>query len=103
MKNKWLFWTLLLGCAIPVPFSLISILGSLISFANAPMLAERSVLLYFSALGTMVFSGTYWITYAVSTVFAVKLKRISVFSFLPLMHLCLVGACAYLWDTLGAL
>ncbi len=98
MKNK--FWVIVLYVlqAIPIPFSLISILGSIISLANIGMV-ESTTLAIVSFLA-MFLADTYTITYVVSFVVTVIKKKVKFYSFLPVIHLIVAVLFMILWDCL---
>ncbi len=97
MKNKKLMYTIFVIQAIPIPFSLITIIGSLISFANISVLVEKSILLAWSATNAMLFAGTYTITYFISLLISINRKKISFASFLPLLHILLAAIFMLMW------
>ncbi len=98
MKHK--FWAVLLYVlqGIPIPFSLISILGSIISLANIGM-AGSTALAIISILA-MFFTGTYIITYIVSLAITIIKKKVKFYSFLPLIHAVVAGLFLFLWSCL---
>lgn len=97
MKNKVLIWTITITQALPVPISLITILGSLISLANIGMLSEQSILLAIVAVSSMLLSGTYSITYIISTINTFRKKKLSIISFLPIVHIIITLVFFAIW------
>ena len=100
MKNKALIWTVTVIQALPVPFSLITILGSIISLANIGMLSDQSFLLAFTAVFSMLLAGTYSITYIVSIINTFHKKKISIISFLPIVHIIVTLMFFAMWISL---
>lgn len=95
MKNKALIIILFAFQALPIPISLISILGSIISIANIGM-AEN----YFDVvipIVTMFLAATYTIPYVISLLLTIKNKKIHIYSFIPIMHLVLTILFFFLW------
>ena len=100
MKNKALIWTVTVIQALPVPISLITILGSIISLANIGMLSEQSFLLAFAAVFSMLLAGTYSITYIASTINTFHKKKLSLISFLPIVHIIITLVFFTMWISL---
>ena len=100
MKNKALIWTVTVIQALPVPISLITILGSIISLANIGMLSDQSFLLAFSAVFSMFLAGTYSITYIASTTNTFLKKKLSIISFLPIAHIIITLVFFVMWISL---
>lgn len=98
MKNKVSVVILYIIQAIPIPFSLISILGSIISLANIGM-AESTANAIIPLLA-MFLSATYTITFFVSLIFTITKKKIGFYSFLPFIHLFVTIAFVILWSFL---
>ena len=97
-QSKPFVWAVMILQALPIPLSLVSILGSLISLANIGMTAE----LYSSwtavcAVVTMILAGTYTIPYVVAAVVTFSRKRLGWFSFLPLLHLLVTAVFCVMW------
>lgn len=97
MKNKKIIWLIFIIQAIPIPLSLITIIGSIISLANITILVEESILLALSATMAMLLAGTYTITYAISLKRTIDCKKIAFVSFLPLLHILLFAVFLKLW------
>jgi len=97
MKNRKIIWTMFIIQAIPIPISLVSIIGSLVSFANISILVEKSMLLATAATLTMFFAGTYTVTYFLSLIKTVNSKKINFISFLPVLHILLFVLFSGLW------
>ncbi len=100
MKNKFRIWIVTFISAIPLPFSLISILGSIISIANIGAKANDSVALVIVAVISMVLAGTYSITYILTTAFTFLKKRLSLINYLPLLHILLTVVSCVVWSKL---
>ena len=97
MKKKIALWALTIVQAIPVPISLITILGSIISLANIGLVMEHSVLLALVSVEAMMLAGTYTLSYILSVVLTFSKGKISLVSFLPLFHLIATGIFFALW------
>ncbi len=98
MKNKPLVIILFLILALPIPISLISILGSIISIANIGM-SEN----YFDVIIpiiTMFLAATYTIPYIISLLLTIKNMKINIYSFLPIIHLAVTALFFFLWTNL---
>ena len=100
MKNKALIWTVTVIQALPVPISLITILGSVISLANIGMLSNQSFLLTIAAVFSMFLAGTYSITYIASTINTFHKKKLSIISFLPIVHIIITLVFFTMWISL---
>ena len=100
MKNKALIWTVTVIQALPVPISLITILGSVISLANIGMLSNQSFLLAIAAVLSMFLAGTYSITYIASTINTFHKKKLSIINFLPIVHIIITLVFFTMWISL---
>ena len=100
MKNRTLIWTVTAIQALPVPISLITILGSIISLANIGVLSDQSFLLAFAAVFSMLLAGTYSITYIASTINTFLKKKLSLISFLPIVHIIIMLVFFTIWISL---
>lgn len=100
MKLKALIWTVTLLQAVPIPFSLMTILGSVISLANIGMLFDQSFLLAFASALSMLLAGTYSVTYIYSTINTFQKKKLCVISFLPALHILITLAFFAIWIAL---
>lgn len=89
MKNKVFVIILFVIFALPIPFSLITILGSLISLANIFM--ADSILEAIILIVIMLLPGTYSISYIVSLNLTINKKKIGIYSFIPIVHLAVVA------------
>lgn len=98
MKHKLAAILLFIFQGIPIPFSLVSILGSIISLANIGI-ASSTVVTVVSFLA-MFLAGTYTITYVVSLVITMVQKNVKFYSFLPLIHGAVAGLFLFLWSCL---
>ena len=97
MKNKVMMWVIMILQALPVPISLITILGSVISIANIGVMIEQSLLVTVVAVIFMILAGTYSLTYLFSAVMTFSKKRISFISFLPIVHIIITVVFMVLW------
>jgi hypothetical protein len=93
MKNKASVLAILILLALPVPFSLITVLGSVISLANMGTVTLSTAI----PLIAMALSGTYTFTYAFSAIKTVSSKKIGFPVFLPLIHIALTILFIALW------
>ena len=98
MKNKSKTIFLYIIQALPIPFSLVSIIGTIISLANIGM-AESVFQAMVSTLA-MVFASTYTITYIISLIITLTKKKIKFYSFLPIVHIIVAIAFLVLWSNL---
>lgn len=92
--------------ALPTPLSLISWIGTLISVANIGMTnwSEFSQCIQgLVALITMLLAGTYLVTYIISLGATLKNKKISLISFLPMLHIVLFSIFFAVWMWLNAI
>ncbi len=97
-QSKPLMWVVMILQALPIPLSLISILGSLISLANIGMTAEQySPWTVVCAVVTMVLAGTYVIPYVVAAKVTAVRKRLGRFSFLPVLHIVVTAVFCVMW------
>ncbi len=98
MKNKAWITILFIFQALPIPISLISILGSIISIANIGM--AESFLEMIIPIIAMLLAASYTISYIISLRFTRKNKRLHIYSFIPIMHLALAMLFFVLWANL---
>ena len=97
-RNKPLTWAVMILQALPIPLSLISILGSLISLANIGMTAELfSPWTAVCAVVTMILAGTYVIPYVVAAKVTAVRKRLGWVSFLPVLHIVMTAVFCVMW------
>jgi len=92
--------------ALPIPISLFSWIGTIISVANIGMTDWSSFsesIQGLVALITMLLAGTYLVTFIISLVITLKAKKISLLSFLPLMHIILFGIFLGVWSWLNGI
>lgn len=89
MQNRKLINALIAIQAIPVPFSLLSILGAIPSFVNMGGILERSVLVAVFEIIFAILSVTYTVTFIFSASKTFENEEITFISFLPLLHLLL--------------
>ncbi len=97
MKNKVMMWAVMIFQALPIPISLITILGSIISLANIGVMIEQSLFVAVVATISMILAGTYSLTYLFSAVKTFAKKRISFISFLPIIHIIVTVVFMVLW------
>ena len=97
MKNKVLMWGIMISQALPIPISLITILGSIISLANIGVMVEQSLFVAVVATIFMILAGTYSLTYLFSAIKTFANKRISFVSVLPVVHIAVTAVFMVLW------
>ena len=68
MRNKTMMWVVMILQALPIPISLITILGSIISLANIGVMVEQSLFVAVVATIFMILAGTYSLTYLFSAI-----------------------------------
>ena len=97
MKNKKKFFMLL---ALPIIFSILSLLGALFSFAHFDLTNMEFLdiwVVQIVATIAMLLGGTYLISYLIAF-FATKRKNeISLISYLPLLHIGLWLLFMFIW------
>jgi len=98
MKNKGILIAIFIILALPIPISLITILGSIVSFANIGEMG--SVFEAVVASLAMFFSGTYTVTYIASLILAICKPRLKISALLPIIHIILAIMFIMLWSTL---
>ena len=97
MRNKTMMWVVMIFQALPIPISLITILGSIISLANIGVMVEQSLFVAVVATIFMILAGTYSLTYLFSAIMTFTNKRLSFVSFLPIVHIAVTGIFMVLW------
>ena len=97
MRNKTMMWVVMILQALPIPISLITILGSIISLANIGVMVEQSLFVAVVATIFMILAGTYSLTYLFSAIKTFTNKRISFVSFLPIVHIAVTVVFMVLW------
>lgn len=97
MKNKVIMRAVMILQALPIPLSLITIIGSIISLANIGVMIERSLFVATVATISMILAGTYSLTYLFSAIKTFVNKRISFVSFLPIVHIAVTAVFMLLW------
>ena len=97
MKNKVMIWVVMILQALPIPISLITILGSIISLANISVMIEQSLFVAIVAAISMILAATYSLTYLFSAIKTFANKRISFVSFLPIIHIVVTVVFMILW------
>ena len=94
MKNKAWAIILFLVQAIPLPFSLVSWIGTLISVGGIGTIYHTNI---FEIVGAMlmlayfVFVGSYPLTYIIAAVNTKKAGRLCFWSFAPMLHVTIAG------------
>ena len=89
-ESKALIVLLIVVFALPIPLSLLSWIGTLISIANIGMTYRIHGALYtYLFIAAMLLAGTYLITYVIFLLITLKKKSISLISLLPLAHIIL--------------
>ena len=86
--------------ALPIPVSMITWIGTLISAANIDMMGGDGIIgavHRFVATLAMILAGTYLIPYVYSLSRVVKFKKVTFSMFLPIIHIVLTGICMYTW------
>ena len=97
-RRNPLVWGVMILQALPIPLSLISIPGSLISLADFGMTAELySTWTAVCAVATMALAGTYTISYIVAAIMTAVRKRLGWVSLLPALHLVMTALFCVLW------
>ena len=94
--NKTLTVVLYVILAFPIPLSLMSIPGSLVTvkmFLESPSFDMYMIVPLF----TMLLASMYTITYAISLFITVRNGEVSFTGFLPLFHLAIFGIFLFLW------
>lgn len=97
MKSKVIMWAAMILQALPIPISLITILGSIISLANIGVMIEQSLFVAIVATISMILAGTYSLTYLFSAIKTFANKRISLVSLLPIVHIAVTAVFMVLW------
>lgn len=100
MKNKPAIWIVTILQALPVPISLFTILGSIISLANIGVLYDASPILALVSVLFMVFAAIYPEIFAASTFITFFKKKLSVISFLPTLHIIITLVLFVAWISL---
>lgn len=98
--------TLFIFFALPIPISLVSWIGTIISVADIGMMNLSKVSDYIQLLVgliTMLIAGTYLGTYIISLNKTLKNKKISLISFLPMLHIILFIIFIAMWSELNAI
>jgi len=94
--KKFLVVLVYIILAIPVPVSLISIIGSLVSFASIGMAESFAEVIV--PLLAMFLAGTYSISYFISLLYTITKKKVHFLSFLPMIHLVVTALSFALWS-----
>ena len=92
--------------ALPIPVSLVSWMGTIISIANIGMTdwaKPGESLQGIVALITMLLAGTYLFTYSFSLIKTRASKKLSLVSLLPVLHLLLTVVFMVLWNHLNVI
>ena len=83
--------------AIPIPFSLSTVLGSIMSIINIDVVLELSVSLTVVMIIAMLLAATYTVTFFISLIKTRSDERLSFISFLPAIHFLLALVFFKLW------
>ena len=97
MKNKVTMWVIIILQALPIPISLITILGSIISLANIGVMIEQSWFVAVIATVSMILAGTYTLTYLFAAIKTFQNKKINIISFLPIIHIIVTVGFFAIW------
>ena len=84
--------------ALPIPVSMITWIGTLISVANIGATGGEGILGTIHelvALLSMLLAGTYLITYVFSLIRMCKMKKVTFSTFLPVIHILVT--CIFIW------
>ncbi len=87
--------------ALPIPVSMITWIGTLISVANIGATGGEGVLgtiHEFVALLSMLLAGTYLISYVVSLIRMVMVRKVTFSMFLPILHIIITCICMWGWS-----
>lgn len=90
-----LYYTIM---ALPIPLSMITWIGTLISVANIGATGGEGVIAIIHkivALLSMLLAGTYLIPYIFSLARMLKIRKVTFSMFLPIIHI--VITCIFLW------
>lgn len=99
-RKKLLFIVMYVILALPIPLSLITWLGSIISVANFGMLDLDNMKVLITAIISaiaMLLAGTYPVTYILALTKTLKNKKLSYLSFSPIVHIILTILFIQLW------
>ena len=98
MKHKGWVGLVMTLQALPIPVSFVSIPFSLITVTeqNVEKMMEISLGYTVFFLATMILAGLYAITWIASLLLTIKTKKLSILTFLPLIHLALTAICLFL-------
>lgn len=104
MKNKITVIIMYLILALPVPISLLTWIGTIMSVASIGMLKIDNVGVLITTLvafSAMILAGTYPVSYSVSLYKTIENKRLKLVSFLPVAHILLAAIMIYIWSLCG--
>ncbi|MBQ6998709.1 MAG: hypothetical protein IJN62_02870 [Clostridia bacterium] len=86
--------------ALPIPVSMITWIGTLISVANINMMGGEGIIGTIHRLVaslSMLLAGTYLIPYVYSLIRMDKVRKVTFSMFLPIIHIVITGVCMYIW------
>lgn len=86
--------------ALPIPLSLITWLGTIMSVANFGMLDLDNIkvlITVFISVVAMLLAGTYPVTYILALYKTLKNKKLTYLSFAPIFHIVLIIFFLQLW------
>ena len=98
--DKIVMYVLLILMAIPVPFSVISWIGTLISIGGLSMVNWTNFQSAFNAiigLLVMIFAGSYVVTYCISLTYTLAIGKLSWITIIPIGHLILCFLLYKVW------
>lgn len=104
MKQKKYFIIMYIIYALPIPFSLITWIGTIISVADLGMVDWKifsELIQSVIALVTMLLAGLYPVSYIISLIKTRNSKKFSLFSFLPIIHIILFVVFFFFWSFLN--
>ena len=86
--------------ALPIPVSMLTWIGTIISIANIGATGGEGVPGYFHrlvAVLSMLLAGTYIIPYVFSLIRMIMVKKITFSMFLPIIHIVVTCICIWGW------
>ncbi len=91
-SNKFIIGLYFVIFSLPIPFSILSWIGTIMAFAATGMTdwSEPGMLLLgFTTFSAYILAGTYLISYIISLSVTIKEKAFTFTSFYPPFHICL--------------
>ena len=101
MKNKKTIICMYIILALPIPISLLTWIGTMVSIANIGMIkADNAGVLITTivSLSAMILAGIYPATYGISLFRTLRNRRLKLVSFLPIIHILLIAILILLWS-----